>query len=52
LVGKPERKRPRGKLKHRKYIINMELKEIGYEVWTGFIRRGPFMGPCEHGNEI
>jgi hypothetical protein len=38
LVGKPEGKRPLGRLRHRwVYNIKMDLKEIGWVEWTGLI---------------
>jgi hypothetical protein len=38
LAGKPEGKRPLGRHKHRwQDNIRMDLKEIGWEVWTGCI---------------
>jgi hypothetical protein len=51
LIGKPERKRSLGRLRHRwEYNIRMDLREIGWEgvVWLGI---GPVEGSCEHGNE-
>jgi hypothetical protein len=37
LVGKPEGKRPLGRLKCRwEDGIRMDLREIGWRVWTGF----------------
>jgi len=36
LVGKPEGKRPLGRLRHRwEKNINMDLDEVGCGVWTG-----------------
>jgi hypothetical protein len=38
LVKKPEEKRPLGRPRRRwKYSIGMDLEEIGWGVWTGFI---------------
>ena len=39
LVGKPEGKRPLGKLRHRrKDNIKMDLQEVGWgDAWTGLI---------------
>jgi hypothetical protein len=38
LIGIPERKRPLGRPNYRwKDNIRVNLKEIGLEVWTGFI---------------
>jgi hypothetical protein len=38
LVGKPERKRPLGRPRLRKeYNIKMDLQEVGWGTWTGFI---------------
>ena len=35
-MGKPEGKRPLGRLRCRwKDNINMDLQEVGWEVWTG-----------------
>jgi hypothetical protein len=37
LVGKPEGKRPLGRLKRRwEDGIRMDLRQIGWRVWTGF----------------
>jgi hypothetical protein len=37
LVGKPEGKRPFGRLRRRwQYGIRMDLREIGLGVWIGF----------------
>jgi hypothetical protein len=39
LAGKPERKRPLGRHRHRwNNNIKMNLKEIRFEVWTVFIQ--------------
>jgi hypothetical protein len=36
LVGKPEEKRPLGRLRHRwEDNIKMDLQEVGCGVWTG-----------------
>jgi hypothetical protein len=38
LVGRPERKRPLGRPRHRcENNPKMDLREIGWGVWTGFI---------------
>jgi hypothetical protein len=38
LVRKPEGKRPRGRPRRRwEDNIRMDLREVGWEVWTGFI---------------
>jgi hypothetical protein len=38
LVGKPERKRPLGRLRRRwEDNIKMDLQEMGWVVWTGLI---------------
>jgi len=50
LVRKPEKKRPLGQPRHRwDDNMKMDLGEIGWKVWTGFIWLK--IGPCEHGNE-
>jgi hypothetical protein len=37
LVGKPEGKRPLGRLRHGwKDEIRMDLRKIGWGVWSGF----------------
>jgi hypothetical protein len=37
-VGKPEGKRPLGRPRHRwEYNIRMDIREIGWVVWTGLI---------------
>jgi hypothetical protein len=37
LVGKPEGKRPLGRLRHRwEDAIRMDVREIGWGVWIGF----------------
>jgi hypothetical protein len=37
LVGKPEGKRPLGRARRGwEYGIRMDLREIGWGVWTGF----------------
>jgi hypothetical protein len=37
-VGKPDGKRPPVKLRHKwKHNVNMNFKEQGVKVWTGFI---------------
>jgi len=55
LVGRPEGKRPLGIPKHRwEDNIKMDLKEVGWETWTGLIwlRIGTVAGTCECGNEL
>jgi hypothetical protein len=38
LVGKPEGRRPLGRPRHRwQDGIKMDLREIGWGVWSGFI---------------
>jgi hypothetical protein len=38
LAGKPEGKRPFRRPRHRwEYGIKMDLREIGFGVWIGFI---------------
>jgi hypothetical protein len=38
LVGKPEGKRPLGRPRHRwEDEIRMDLREIGWGMWIGFI---------------
>jgi len=38
LVGKPEGKRPLGRLRRRwKYRTKLELREVGWGAWTGLI---------------
>jgi hypothetical protein len=38
LVGKPERKSPLGRPRSRwENNIRMDLREVGWEVWTGLI---------------
>jgi hypothetical protein len=34
-LGKPERKRPLGRLRRRWEDIKMDLQEVGCGVWTG-----------------
>jgi hypothetical protein len=37
LVGKPEGKRPLERPRHRwEYVIRMDLREIGWGLWSGF----------------
>jgi hypothetical protein len=37
-MGKPERKRPLGRLRLRwENNIKMDINEVGWEVWTGLI---------------
>jgi hypothetical protein len=53
LVGKPERKRPLRRSRHRrKDNIKMDLKSVG-KAWTGLIwlRKGTIAGSYECGNE-
>jgi hypothetical protein len=53
LVGKPEGKRPLGRLR-RRWVdnIKIDLREIG---WDGMdwidLAQGPVEGSCEHGDE-
>jgi len=52
LVGKPERKRPLGRSRHRwEDNIKTDLQEVGWGVWTGssWLRIGT--RTCECGNE-
>jgi len=55
LVGKPEKKKPLGRLKHRwEDNIKMDLKEIGWVNvdWIYLVQdRGQMAGCCAHGNE-
>jgi hypothetical protein len=47
-VGKPERKRPLGRPRHRWMDnIKINLREIGWDVWTGsiWLRIGTCGGP-------
>jgi hypothetical protein len=45
LVGKPEGKRPLGRLRLRwEDNINMGLQEMGWEAWTGMIWRRVWTG--------
>jgi hypothetical protein len=37
LVGKPKGKKPLGRPRHRWEDIRMDLQEVGWGVWTGFI---------------
>jgi hypothetical protein len=38
LIGKPEERRPVGRPRHRwEDNIRMDLREMGGEVWTGFV---------------
>jgi hypothetical protein len=38
FVGRPERKRPLGRPRHRcENNTKVDLREIGWGVWTGFI---------------
>jgi hypothetical protein len=37
LFGKPERRRPLGRPRRRWDGIKMDLEEIGWGVWSGFI---------------
>ena len=38
LVGRPEGKRPFGRLRHRwENIIKTNLQELGWRAWTGLI---------------
>jgi hypothetical protein len=37
LVWKPEGKRPLGRPRHRWEDITMDLQEVGWGVWNGFI---------------
>jgi hypothetical protein len=55
LVGKPERKRPLGRPRHRWMdSIKIDLRDMGwdgmdwFDLCSGY---GPVEGSCEHGNE-
>jgi hypothetical protein len=37
LMGEPEGKRPLGKARHRWVDVKMDLRDIGWMVWTGSI---------------
>jgi hypothetical protein len=54
LVGKPERRRPLGRPRHR-WVDNakMDLGEIGWGGmdWIDLAEDRPVKGSCEHGNE-
>jgi hypothetical protein len=54
LVGKPEGKRPLGRLRQRwEDNINMDLREIawGSMDWINLSQDRPVAGCCEHGDE-
>jgi hypothetical protein len=54
LVGKPERKRPLGRLRYR-WVDNIKIdrREIGWGGmdWTDLAQDMPVEGSCEHGFE-
>jgi hypothetical protein len=53
-VGKPDRKRPLGRPRHRWENINqMDLQEVGWGSWTGLIclGQGHVSGSCECDND-
>jgi hypothetical protein len=58
LVGKPERKRPLGRSRHRwEDNIKMDLQKWDVGVWTDGLDRsgsgyGQVAGTCECGNEL
>jgi hypothetical protein len=37
LVGRPEGRRPLGRLRHRWDNIKMDLQDVGWGAWTGLI---------------
>jgi hypothetical protein len=37
LVGRPEERRPLGRPRRRWDNIEMDLQEVGWDVWTGLI---------------
>jgi hypothetical protein len=52
LVGRPEGKRPLGRLRRRwEDNIQLELREIGGELDSAGSGQGPMTGFCEHDNE-
>jgi hypothetical protein len=54
LVGKPEGKRPLGRLRRRwEDSIKMNLREIGWDGmnWIDLAQDGLAESSCEHGNE-
>jgi hypothetical protein len=51
-VGKPEGKRPLGRPRLRwEDNIKMDLQEVEWGTWTGFIWLRIVMGTCQSGNE-
>jgi hypothetical protein len=55
LVGKPEGKRPLGRLRHRwEDNIKIDLQEVGWGLWTGLIclRILQEVGTCKGGKEL
>ena len=53
LVGKPEGKRPLGRLRRRWVDIRMDLQEVGcgYMDWIGLAQDSQAGDVCECGNE-